>query len=176
MLSVERSAFAKRLRRSRCLHRVVTVSRLVFREFFSPAARMKFRLAAFAVFLGVFGGSVLPVSAAAPERHVIVVVFDGMRPDFITAETTPNLWRLANEGVFFAHHHPVYLSATEVNGTAIATGAYPSRSSMIANVDFRPAIDLVKAVATENPDVVRKGDEVSGGKYLAVPTVAEILH
>jgi len=59
-------------------------------------------------------------AAAAPERHVVLVVWDGMRPDFISAETSPNLWRLANEGVFFAHHHPVYLSATEVNGTAIA--------------------------------------------------------
>ena len=59
----------------------------------------------------------------------------------ISAETTPNLWRLASRGVFFAHHHPVFCSATEVNGTAIATGAYPEHSFVIANVDFRPRID-----------------------------------
>ncbi len=64
-----------------------------------------------------------------------------MRPDFVSAEGTPNLWKLAQRGVTFAHHHPVYLSSTEVNGTAIATGAYPSRSTVIANVDFRPRID-----------------------------------
>ena len=60
--------------------------------------------------------------APVPAHRVLVVVFDGMRPDFISEETTPHLWRLASEGVFFAHHHPVYLSSTEVNGTAIATG------------------------------------------------------
>ena len=69
--------------------------------------------------------------APVPAHRVLVVVFDGMRPDFISEETTPHLWRLASEGVFFAHHHPVYLSSTEVNGTAIATGAYPSRSTVI---------------------------------------------
>ncbi|MFA5057705.1 MAG: alkaline phosphatase family protein [Opitutaceae bacterium] len=109
-------------------------------------------------------------------RHVVVVVWDGMRPDFISEQTTPHLWALAQSGVFFASHHPVYLSATEVNGTAIATGQYPAHSFVIANTDYRPRIDPDGAVGIENPAVVRKGDEVSGGHYLGAPTVAEILH
>ncbi len=112
----------------------------------------------------------------APAHRVVVVVWDGMRPDFVSPETTPNLARLAADGVFFAHHHPVYLSATEVNGTAMATGAYPANSGIIANFDFRPAIDPQKPIGIEIPAVVRKGDEVSGGHYLGWPTVAEILH
>jgi arylsulfatase A-like enzyme len=116
-------------------------------------------------------------SADAPLPHrVVVVVFDGMRPDFVSAQTTPNLWALSQEGVTFAHHHPVYLSSTEVNGTAIATGAYPSRSTVIANVDYRPRIDPQLTIGIEAPATVRRGDEVSGGRYIAVPTVAEILH
>ncbi len=115
-------------------------------------------------------------AAAAGSRHVVVVVFDGMRPDFVTAETTPNLWALAQRGVFFASHHPVYLSATEVNGVAMATGTYGARSLVIANTDYRPLIDPQKSVGIEKPENVRKGDEMSGGHYLAVPTVAEILH
>jgi hypothetical protein len=39
-------------------------------------------------------------------------------PVFVSAETMPNLSQLAGGGVFFANHHPVYSSATEVNGTA----------------------------------------------------------
>ena len=100
-----------------------------------------------------------------PAHRVVVLVFDGMRPDFISAETTPNLWKLAQQGVFFAHHHPVYLSSTEVNGTAIATGAYPSRSTVIANFDFRPPIDPQKPVGIEVPVTVERGDKVSGGNY-----------
>ena len=41
------------------------------------------------------------------------------------------------EGVWFENHHPVYLSSTEVNGTAIATGDYPSHDGIIANRDIR---------------------------------------
>ena len=114
--------------------------------------------------------------SAAPDRHVVVLVWDGMRPDFVSAETTPNLSQLAGQGVFFANHHPVYLSATEVNGTAIATGAYPSHSGLIANTDFRPAIDPAEPVDTGKPPVIRRGDEVSGDHFIALPTVAEILH
>ena len=129
--------------------------------------------------LSVFSFFLVASAVAAdfvPPHHVVVVVWDGMRPDFVSPETTPNLSRLATEGVSFAHHHPVYLSSTEVNGTAIATGAYPAHSSIIANNDFRPAIDPQKMIEMQVPEVVRKGDEVSGGHYLGRPTVAEILH
>ena len=115
-------------------------------------------------------------AAPAAAHRVVLVVFDGMRPDFVSAEETPNLWKLAERGVLFAHHHAVYLCSTEVNGTALATGAYPSRSTVVANYDFRPRIDPQKPVGIEIPSVVRRGDEVSGGRYLGAPTVAEILH
>ena len=114
--------------------------------------------------------------SGAESRRVVVVVWDGMRPDFVTAESTPNLWQLAQRGVFFAQHHAVYLSATEVNGTAIATGAYPAHSHVIANTDFRPAIDGQKSVAIEEPATVAQGDAISGGHYLGMTTVAELLH
>ena len=109
-------------------------------------------------------------------RHVVLIVWDGMRPDFVTAQTTPHLWALAQSGTFFADHHPVYLSSTEVNGTAMATGEYPGHSFVIANTDYRPRIDAEHVVGIEVPAVIRQGDEVSGGHYLNSPTVAEILH
>ena len=126
--------------------------------------------------LGVALAAGFSSGPAAPDRHVVVLVWDGMRPDFVSAETTPNLSQLAGGGVFFANHHPVYLSATEVNGTALATGAYPSHSGLIANTDFRPAIDPAEPVVTGDPSTIRKGDEVSGDHFLALPTLAEILH
>ena len=113
--------------------------------------------------------------AGAAERHVVIVVWDGMRPDFVSTENTPNLVRLSEEGVSFSRHHPVFLSSTEVNGTALATGAYPSHSGIIANNDFRPAIDAQKVVEMQVPAVIRKGDELTGGHYLGRPTMAELL-
>jgi predicted AlkP superfamily pyrophosphatase or phosphodiesterase len=109
------------------------------------------------------------------SRHVVVVVWDGMRPDFVTPENTPALWKLAQEGVTFRNNHAVYPSATHVNGAALVTGAYPSHTGLTVNYDYRPDIDKKKFVSTEQPDVVRKGDEISGGKYVALPTIAELV-
>ena len=60
------------------------------------------------------------VFAAGKAEHVVVVVMDGLRPDFVTGKYMPTLRKLAGEGVFFKNHHAVYVSSTEVNGAAIA--------------------------------------------------------
>ena len=126
----------------------------------------------------VFSLSVIPLAADTPNfdnRHVVVVVWDGMRPDFVSEETTPTLWKLASEGVTFRNHHPVYPSATMVNGTAMVTGVYPGKSGVIANYVYRPDIDPHDAIAVESPVVVTKGDQLSNGKYISVPTIAELV-
>ena len=117
------------------------------------------------------------VCAGAPAshgkaHHVVVMVWDGMRPDFVTEKTTPNLWKLAQEGVTFRRHHPVFPSSTEVNGTVMATGVYPERNGLMANREYRPKADLLNAVGTEKPTTMQS----EGGHYLYVPTVAQILH
>ena len=119
--------------------------------------------------------SAAAVVPAKPERHVVVVVWDGMRPDFVTEQNTPKLWNLAREGITFRNHHAVYPSATMVNGTAIVTGVYPGKNGIIANHVYRPDIDPHHSIDVELPAVVKKGDEVSGGKYILVPTIAELV-
>jgi predicted AlkP superfamily pyrophosphatase or phosphodiesterase len=114
--------------------------------------------------------------AAGKASHVVLVVWDGMRPDFVTPETAPTLCQLARDGVTFAHHHPVYVSVTEVNGTALATGVYPGQSGVIGNNDFRPAIDPLKPIESDVLKAIRRGDEVLPQHFIAYPTVAEILH
>jgi arylsulfatase A-like enzyme len=106
---------------------------------------------------------------------VVIVVWDGMRPDFVSEQNTPALWKLAREGVTFRNHHAVYPSATMVNGTALVTGVYPGRNGITANHVYRPDIDPRHAIDVELPAVVKKGDEISGGKYILVPTIAELV-
>jgi arylsulfatase A-like enzyme len=110
-----------------------------------------------------------------PERHVVVVVWDGMRPDFVSEQNTPTLWKLAREGVTFRNHHAVYPSATTVNGTAMVTGVYPGKNGIIANHVYRPDIDSHHAIDVELAPIVKKGDELSGGKYISAPTIAELV-
>jgi len=62
-----------------------------------------------------------------------------------------------------------------VNGTAMVTGIYPGKSGIIANHVYRPDIDPHHAVDVELPPTVKKGDELSGGKYVAVPTIADLV-
>src|SRR2546426_5283911 len=109
-------------------------------------------------------------------EHVVMIVWDGMRPDFVTSEHAPTLSRLANKGVTFARNHSVFPTSTEVNGTALATGVYPNRSGVMANREYRPEINPLVPVDIQDLGAARKGDSLSGGKYLRVPTVAEILH
>lgn len=139
---------------------------------------MKFVISLTVLLCGVIAGigaTTPPAEAAGNARHVVIVVWDGMRPDFVDEQHTPALWKLASRGVIFTRHHAVYPSATNVNGTAMATGVYPGHSGIIANHEFRPEINDHTAVDTTDASTVGKGDGLSGNKYLAVPTIATLV-
>jgi len=105
-----------------------------------------------------------------------VVVWDGMRPDFVTQQHCPTLYSLATNGTFFRRNHAVYVSTTQVNGAALATGSNPGRNGIQSNVDYRIDLDFLSTYATESLNAVRRGDLLTGGHYLSVPTLAETLH
>lgn len=109
------------------------------------------------------------------SEHVVVVVFDGMRPDFVRPQYCPNLYSLATNGVYFHSNYCSYVSTTIVNGTVLATGAYPGHSGILANADFREELNSQTSIASEVLDTVRRADLISGGKYIAVDTVAELI-
>jgi len=111
-------------------------------------------------------------SSHGHAHHVVVIVWDGMRPDFVSEKTTPNLWKLAQSGVTFRRHHPAYPSSTEVNGTVMATGVYPEHSGLMANREYRPEVDPLKPVAMELPSTMQS----EGAHYLSVSTVVQTLH
>src|SRR5438477_8833087 len=98
----------------------------------------------FLVAIAILAGSAAVAAAIGTpaQSHVVLIVWDGMRPDFVTEKYTPALAGLAREGVYFRNHHSVYPTATDVNGAALATGCYPNRNGLGANLEFRPAIDL----------------------------------
>ncbi len=74
-------------------------------------------------------------------RIFVLMVWDGLRPDMVTSAWTPNLLDMENEGVRFAHHHSVYPTVTMVNAASIATGAYPTATTIVGDVvDLRPRL------------------------------------
>ncbi len=120
-------------------------------------------------------GAVEKAEARGKAEHIVVVVWDGMRPDFITPQYTPALYELAQKGTFFKNNHSAYITSTEVNGTALATGMHPDHSGVMANSEYRPDFNWLSAYGTESLDAVRRGDMLTQGKYLEAATVAEIL-
>src|SRR5438128_7079597 len=62
-----------------------------------------------------------------------LMVWDGLRPDFVSAEVTPNLWQLAQQGVWFERSYAVYPTLTRANSPAIATGCRPGRAGVPGN-------------------------------------------
>lgn len=128
-------------------------------------------------FLAVLLSFSIVVSARAGglADHVVMIVWDGFRPDCVSPELTPNLWQLRTNGVWFAEHHPVYPSITEANGPALITGAYPRRTDFIADSELRQEITN-RTIGMENLRMVRIGDQLTDNHFLAMPTLPEMLH
>jgi len=111
----------------------------------------------------------------AGKRFVIVFVVDGLRPDAITAEDTPTLYRLRAEGVDFTNSHAVFPTVTRVNAATIATGAQPGTHGIVGNQIHIPAVDGQRALDTGNFRNLLRVNEASAGRLLLVPTLAERL-
>lgn len=89
-----------------------------------------------------------PASAQAPRRPArifVLMVWDGLRPDFVTAERTPGLFAMENEGVRFANHHSIYPTITMVNAASLATGASPGDTTILGDeVSLLPRLSTRK--------------------------------
>ena len=119
-------------------------------------------------------GAALPASAGRATLN-IVLVLDGLRPDAITAEETPNLWRLRQEGVNFTNSHSVFPTVTRVNATAIGTGALPARSGVVGNSQYVRAVDPNHAFVNDDHKKLLHLDQVTDGGMVLVKTLGEIL-
>ena len=67
------------------------------------------------------------------DERFLLVVFDGLRPDMMTPDTTPNLLRLAAIGTRFARARSVFPSETRVCSATVTTGCQPRRHGLVAN-------------------------------------------
>jgi len=110
------------------------------------------------------------------KRFIIVFVVDGLRPDAITPEDTPTLFRLRGEGVDFTNGHSVFPTVTRVNAASLSTGTQPGTHGIVGNQTYVPAVDPTRAFDTGNYRNLVRLDEASGGRLLLVPTLAERLH
>ncbi len=112
-------------------------------------------------------------STPPPNRHLLIVL-DGLRPDYVTGDVMPNLTALGKRGVVFNRHHSVYPTVTRVNASSISTGAYPDTHGLLGNSVFFPTVDPAKFLDTANRDhllAIAKAE----GRLLTAPTLGESL-
>lgn len=74
-----------------------------------------------------------PAKTAAGSRHVIIFVWDGLRPDSVTRADTPNLYRMRAAGVNFTANHATYPTFTMMNASSFATGSFPDHAGFYGN-------------------------------------------
>jgi predicted AlkP superfamily pyrophosphatase or phosphodiesterase len=110
----------------------------------------------------------------APRRHLLIVV-DGLRPDYVTADVMPNLTALGKRGAVFTRHHSVYPTVTRVNASSFSTGAYPETHGLLGNSVFFPRVDAAKFLDTADHHNLQKIADTEGGRLLTAPTLSESL-
>jgi arylsulfatase A-like enzyme len=96
-----------------------------------------FLLFVISAFLYACGSSGSGSSEVKP-RNVIIFVWDGLRPDSVNPTDTPNLYKLAQEGVFFEDNHATYPTFTMMNASSFATGSFPDKTGFYGNTVWTP--------------------------------------
>jgi predicted AlkP superfamily pyrophosphatase or phosphodiesterase len=112
--------------------------------------------------------------AAEPRTLQLLVVLDGLRPDYVIPRLMPRLSQLADDGVRFTNHHSVFPTVTRVNASSIATGAYPERHGLLGNAVFFPHVDPKAGLDTSNRNHLLRIQE-SEATLLDVPDLGSIL-
>src|SRR5277367_1737310 len=119
-----------------------------------------------------------PVAHRGRGRIVVLMVWDGLRPDFVTQRDTPNLFRLAREGVRFDKHHSIFPTLTMVNATALATGAPPGVNGLEGNNFYlSPSAETPKGeiVSAEGAKAILNlnGSNEFKGRLIGLDTIAQ---
>jgi arylsulfatase A-like enzyme len=132
--------------------------------------------------LGMVGAGL----AAEPDRKVIIFVWDGLRPDAISAMDTPNLHTLREAGVDFTDNHATYPTFTMINAASFATGAWPAAAGHYGNTLWQPGasgmdsankpVNFAQPVFVEDYAILSALTSYLKGDLLMVGTLFEAAH
>ncbi|SPP98021.1 alkaline phosphatase family protein [Bradyrhizobium vignae] len=115
------------------------------------------------------------MSERSARNRVLIVLFDGLRPDLVNSSLTPNLVRLQRRGAMLARQRTVYPSETRIALTSLVTGTTPERHGIVGNEYFDRLSPTPRHVDSSEAHTIEDIDEASGGHLLGVPSLGEIL-
>ena len=108
-------------------------------------------------------------------KRVIVVVFDGLRPDLVTPELMPNLLRLAAQGTWFREARSVFPSLTRVAAASIGTGTVPAGHGIVGNTFLFPPLSTAQTFDSRYYKDIVAAETAAGGRFLTAETFADRL-
>ena len=124
-------------------------------------------------------------AASGAQRKVLLFVWDGLRPDSVTPNTTPNLWKMSRQGVFFHNNHATFPTFTMMNASSFNTGDFPGKTGFYGNSLWlgpntlkgnnasNAAVDYKQPVFTEDWNILRSLDQYHGGHLILVTRLLE---
>ncbi|GHV52919.1 hypothetical protein FACS1894206_02620 [Deltaproteobacteria bacterium] len=105
---------------------------------------------------------------------LLIVVFDGLRPDAVAPGSMPALSAFLRDALVFSRASTVFPSETRVAAATVATGCYPETHGMVGNAIYVPAIEPASLLNTGDAAVMDRMESVLG-KVLDTPSLGEIL-
>ncbi len=111
---------------------------------------------------------------ARSENPVLVLIFDGLRPEYISPERMPNLHALGEKGVVAERHHAVYPTVTRVNAASLSTGATPGTHGMLHNTIYLPEVSE-QAFSSADLEMLQRAGKRTGDRLLTAATLGETL-
>ena len=107
------------------------------------------------------------------DTRVLVVVFDALRPEFVTPRQMPNLSNFAEKGVRYLNSHSTFPTETRVNQSAVTTGCMPRRHGIVGNRFI--ADDLQPGLLVNSGDDAMLEAAFAAGPVFSVPTLGQRL-
>jgi arylsulfatase A-like enzyme len=116
----------------------------------------------------------VPVMTQAGPQVQLILVVDGLRPDYITADVMPRLYALGQRGVFFDAHHSVFPTVTRVNSSSISTGSYPETHGLMSNTMYSEKAFPTRGLNTSDYREL-EAMEKAEGHLLTAPSLGQAL-
>ena len=105
--------------------------------------------------------------------RAFVMVWDGMRPDLISPELTPNLWRLTQTGVRCLDSHAVFPTVTRINSASLSTGSQPASHGILGNSLYVPAVNAREAINMGDHRSLEALAKLRGGRAVLRESLAD---